>query len=139
MPVRRSQRFADDFEKGLDGIAMVAENEFIISNYQGILYYLKADRTKEVLLDTRADHVMANDISYDSETRTLYVPSFSGNCINAYKVKDAANNFSGKNMLIVYLSRTGNTQAVARIIQKEVGGKLVALELVNPYPQNYQA
>jgi flavodoxin len=46
---------------------------------------------------------------------------------------------AGKNILIVYLSRTGNTQAIGQIIQKNVGGKLVALELVNPYPQDYHA
>ena len=45
---------------------------------------------------------------------------------------------SGK-ILIVYLSRTNNTKAVAEIIQKNVGGKLVALELENPYPENYKA
>jgi flavodoxin len=44
-----------------------------------------------------------------------------------------------KNTLIVYLSRTKNTKAVAEIIQKNVGGKLVALELENPYPENYKA
>jgi len=44
---------------------------------------------------------------------------------------------SGKT-LIVYLSRTNNTKAVAEIIQKNVGGTLVALELEKPYPENYQ-
>lgn len=43
-----------------------------------------------------------------------------------------------KKVLIVYLSRTNNTRAVAQIIQKKVGGKLIALELVNPYPENYK-
>ncbi len=42
-------------------------------------------------------------------------------------------------ILIVYLSRTNNTKAIAEIIQKNVGGKLVALELVKPYPENYKA
>ncbi|WP_236976680.1 flavodoxin [Membranihabitans maritimus] len=41
-------------------------------------------------------------------------------------------------ILIVYLSRTKNTETVAKIIQKQVGGKLVELELVNPYPENYK-
>ncbi|MGB6153340.1 MAG: flavodoxin [Pricia sp.] len=41
--------------------------------------------------------------------------------------------------LIVYLSRTNNTKAVAEMIQKEVGGDLVALELENPYPEDYDA
>lgn len=43
-----------------------------------------------------------------------------------------------KNILIVYLSRTSNTKALAEIIHKKVGGDLVPLELVSPYPENYQ-
>jgi flavodoxin len=42
-------------------------------------------------------------------------------------------------ILIVYLSRTNNTKAVAQIIHQKVGGTLVALELEKPYPENYQA
>ncbi|WP_152981502.1 flavodoxin [Hymenobacter sp. AT01-02] len=42
-------------------------------------------------------------------------------------------------VLIVYLSRTNNTKAVAGMIHQAVGGTLVALELEQPYPANYQA
>ena len=42
-------------------------------------------------------------------------------------------------VLIVYLSRTNNTKAIAKIIHKNVGGTLVALELEKPYPENYEA
>ncbi|TDQ08697.1 flavodoxin [Pedobacter metabolipauper] len=52
---------------------------------------------------------------------------------------DKSDAIIGKNVLIVYLSRTKNTEAIARIIQKNVGGKLVKLELEIPYPENYQA
>jgi flavodoxin len=45
---------------------------------------------------------------------------------------------SGK-VLIVYLSRTNNTKAIAEIIHKNVGGRIVALELITPYPENYRA
>ncbi|WP_276371867.1 flavodoxin [Chryseolinea sp. H1M3-3] len=41
-------------------------------------------------------------------------------------------------VLIVYLSRTNNTKAVAEIIHENVGGDLVALVLVNPYPEDYK-
>lgn len=44
-----------------------------------------------------------------------------------------------KKILIVYLSRTNNTKAIAEIIHENVGGMLVALELQNPYPENYKA
>lgn len=42
-------------------------------------------------------------------------------------------------ILIVYLSRTNNTKALAEIIHNNIGGKLVALELKNPYPEDYRA
>jgi hypothetical protein len=42
-----------------------------------------------------------------------------------------------KKVLIVYLSRTNNTKAIAEIIHQKVGGSLVALELETPYPADY--
>ena len=44
-----------------------------------------------------------------------------------------------RKVLIVYLSRTNNTKALAEIIHKSVGGTLVALELERPYPADYTA
>lgn len=49
------------------------------------------------------------------------------------------NTSTRKNILIVYLSRTNNTKAVAEIINRTVGGTLIALELENPYPTDYKA
>ncbi|MEH6703483.1 MAG: flavodoxin [Galbibacter orientalis] len=61
------------------------------------------------------------------------VPVFFCSCIAQELKKE-----KGK-LLIVYLSRTNNTKQVAEIIQKEVGGDLVALELKEPYPENYDS
>lgn len=44
-----------------------------------------------------------------------------------------------KKVLIVYLSRTNNTKAIAEFIHQKVGGSLVALELERPYPTDYNA
>lgn len=51
--------------------------------------------------------------------------------------KKTPESVNDKKILIVYLSRTGNTRAIAEIIQKNVGGSLVAIELEKPYPENY--
>ncbi|MCH4167723.1 MAG: flavodoxin [Streptococcaceae bacterium] len=40
--------------------------------------------------------------------------------------------------LIVYYSRTGNTKAVAELIQQKVGGELVQIETATPRPSNYR-
>lgn len=42
-------------------------------------------------------------------------------------------------ILIVYLTRTKNTKALAEMIHERVGGTLVELELVTPYPEDYKA
>lgn len=52
-------------------------------------------------------------------------------CINAQVMPT-------KKILVVYLSRTSNTKVIAEIIQRSTGGKLVALEMEQPYPENYQ-
>src|SRR5688500_16973356 len=44
-----------------------------------------------------------------------------------------------KKILIVYLSRTNNTKAIAEFIRQKVGGTMVALELETPYPADYNA
>jgi flavodoxin len=54
-------------------------------------------------------------------------------------VMDQGKTLKDKNVLIVYLSRTKNTKAIAEMIHAEVGGKLVGLELQNPYPSDYKA
>lgn len=79
-------KIADGFEGGLDGIVMVSPNDFILSNYRGMLYYVNANGNKTVLQDTRTEKVSCNDISYNEKTKTLYVASYSTNKIIAYKV-----------------------------------------------------
>jgi flavodoxin len=54
-------------------------------------------------------------------------------------VKQGKDDLNTNSILIVYLTRTKNTKTVAQIIHKQTGGKLVELELQNPYPENYKA
>ena len=43
-----------------------------------------------------------------------------------------------RKVLIVYLSRTNNTRAVAEFIHDEIDGTLVPIELERPYPADYR-
>ena len=54
-------------------------------------------------------------------------------CSNAQRRNDAKVSRLERKVLIVYLSRTNNTKAVAEFIHDEIGGTLVPLELENPY------
>lgn len=59
-------------------------------------------------------------------------------CPSIAQERDAALAEADKEkILIVYLSRTGNTQAIAEMIHQEVGGDMVELKLETPYPEDY--
>jgi hypothetical protein len=61
-------------------------------------------------------------------------------CSRAQQLPANAQPLTGeKNVLIVYLSRTNNTKAIAEFIHQKVGGTIVPLELETPYPANYNA
>ena len=44
-----------------------------------------------------------------------------------------------KKPLVVYFSHSGNTRKIAEIIHKKVGGDILEIEPVTPYPSDYQA
>lgn len=52
---------------------------------------------------------------------------------------DAQDTAKDKNVLLVYLSRTNNTKFMAESIHKRVGGTILPLELMTPYPEDYKA
>ncbi|HTE30535.1 MAG TPA: hypothetical protein VK666_09205 [Chryseolinea sp.] len=78
---------AEGLEGGLDGIEMVAPNEFLVTGWEGTIYFVKSDGSKQSLLDTRGQKINAADLGYDSKTKTLYVPQMMSNSICAYKLK----------------------------------------------------
>lgn len=45
----------------------------------------------------------------------------------------------GRKILVVYYSRTGNTRAMAEVIHATVGGDIIEIKTVNPYPAEYRA
>ncbi|HEU4788651.1 MAG TPA: flavodoxin [Flavobacterium sp.] len=69
---------------------------------------------------------------------TIVVCMFS-DCSKAQETfQNKSESLMDKKVLIVYLSRTKNTKAVAVIIHKNIGGSLVELELENPYSKDYK-
>jgi DNA-binding beta-propeller fold protein YncE len=84
---RKLTRLAESLEGGSDGVEAVYDKEFIVSGWAGILYYIYADGSKEILLDTRNEKKNTADIAYDPSTRIIYVPTFWKNTVVAYELK----------------------------------------------------
>jgi flavodoxin len=74
--------------------------------------------------------------------RTVLFLIFATICLSSFSSGAQQQSVKGdwlpaKKILIVYLSRTNNTKAVAEMIQQKVGGRMAALELEMPYPADY--
>jgi sugar lactone lactonase YvrE len=77
----------DGMEGGTDGIENISGNDFIISCWQGVVWYVSADGSKQQLLDSRPDKKNTADIGMDAKNKIIYVPTFWRNTIVAYRVK----------------------------------------------------
>jgi glucose/arabinose dehydrogenase len=84
---KQLQQLAQGLEGHTDGIEHVQGNEFIVSCWSGVIYYVKADGTSEKLLDTREQKINSADIGYDSKNRIVYVPTFFKNSVVAYRLQ----------------------------------------------------
>ena len=84
---KKAVKIADGMEPAVDGVEQVAPNEFIVSVWNGVVYYVSADGKAQPLLDTREQKSNTADIGYDSKTKTVYIPTFFKNCITAYTLK----------------------------------------------------
>lgn len=80
-------KLAEGMEGGTDGIENVSGGDFLVSTWGGVVYYVNADGTKEVLLDGRPQKINSADIGYDAAKRIVYIPTFWKNSVVAYELK----------------------------------------------------
>ena len=80
-------KITDGMDGGTDGIENISGNDFIVSCWQGVVWYVSADGSKQQLLDSRPDKKNSADIGIDAKNKIIYVPTFWRNTIVAYRVK----------------------------------------------------
>jgi len=77
---------ADGMPGGADGLENVKGDDFLVSVWSGAVWYVKADGSKELLFDGKAEKTSTADIGWDPATQTVYVPTFFKNTVIAFKV-----------------------------------------------------
>jgi len=80
-------KIAESMDESTDGLEQTKTGNFIVSCWTGIIYEVKPNGGKIVLLDTRQQKLNTADIGFDAEKNMIYVPTFFGNKIVAYKLK----------------------------------------------------
>jgi hypothetical protein len=66
---------------------MVNKKEFIIISCGGVVYYVNADGSNQVLIDAREQRIAAGIIYYNAEKRILYITTDEQNVVYAYHLK----------------------------------------------------
>ena len=87
LPDGKMEKLADGMDPGTDGIEKVKDNEYIVSCWGGVVYYVYANGQKQILLDTRNEKINSADIGYDAKKKIVYVPTFYKNTVVAYQLK----------------------------------------------------
>lgn len=75
-----------ELPQGIDGIEPVGNGDFILTAWVGYIYYVYADGRFETLLETHLEKKNTADIGFDQVKRILYVPTFGGKTVAAYKL-----------------------------------------------------
>ncbi|MDX1536479.1 hypothetical protein [Arsukibacterium sp.] len=83
-------QIAKGFAQRADGLEPVGNGDFIVSCWAGIIYYVTADGSMTTLLDTRQQKRNTADIGWDPQHQILYVPTFAGNSVAAYRLTGLA-------------------------------------------------
>ena len=80
-------KIMDGMDPSTDGIEKVAPNQFIVSCWNGIVYFVEAGAQKITLFDTRSEKINSADIGYDAKNKIIYVPTFLKNSVVAYQLQ----------------------------------------------------
>lgn len=83
---------SEGIEGGADGIVKVGNGEFIVTGWSGIVYLVRDNGAKMVLMDTREQKINTADLGYNSSAKTIYIPTFSTNTVAAYKLRELIRN-----------------------------------------------
>lgn len=70
-----------------DGIVPEGKGNYFVSDWNGQVFHVNADGTKEQLLDTRDEKINSADIDYVAKKKLLVVPTFFKNKLVAYRVE----------------------------------------------------
>lgn len=72
---------------GIDGIVALGNKTYMVTEWAGKVWYVHADGTTELKLDTSPQKISSADIGYNPATKMLFVPTFFHNTVKAYSLK----------------------------------------------------
>lgn len=78
---------AKGLEGSPDGIEQIDDETFLVSCLSGMIWQIKLNGEKKLLIDTSKDSINAADIGFDKKNKVVFVPTFWKNYVAAYQLK----------------------------------------------------
>lgn len=72
---------------GIDGIVALGNKTYMVTEWGGKIWYVRANGTTELKMDTSGQKINSADIGYNPTAKVLFVPTFFHNTVKAYSLK----------------------------------------------------
>lgn len=72
---------------GIDGIVGLGKKTYVVTEWAGKVWYVKADGTTELKSDTSPQKINSADLAYNPKAKVLYIPTFFHNTVKAVSIK----------------------------------------------------
>ncbi|MBD2704571.1 PQQ-binding-like beta-propeller repeat protein [Spirosoma sp. BT702] len=86
-PATKQMRTLAKVSGGIDGIAPLGKQAYIVTEWGGKIWHVGADGKTELKQDTSAEKINSADVDYNSSAQVLYVPTFNHHTVKAYSLK----------------------------------------------------
>lgn len=86
-PATKSLKTLGKVTGGIDGIAALGNQRYIVTEWSGKVWYVQADGSTELKLDTTKEKINSADIGYNPGSQVVFVPTFFHNTVKAYSLK----------------------------------------------------
>lgn len=73
--------------QGGDGVEPIGNGDFVATTWGGSVYYVTAAGNVETILDLTGEKKNTADIGYDAAKRIVYIPTFFGKSVAAYRLQ----------------------------------------------------
>ncbi len=71
---------------GIDGIVALGNKTYMVTEWSGKVWYIHADGTTELKIDTSTQKINSADIGYNPTAKMLFVPTFFHNTVKAFSL-----------------------------------------------------
>jgi hypothetical protein len=125
---KKTTLISKGMEGGTDGIEKVGNEAFLVSCWEGAIWFVDTKGNKELLLDSRNQKINSADIGYDPKNKIVFVPTFWKNKVVAYQLQKRDKNIEIENINL--FDKSKNRKIPVAVYKPKLGQYSQKLKIV---------